>query len=144
MKKEGFEGIVNEIQSQIDAKEEKIFSAKVLQEYRNPQNVGRIEDADCVGEISGPCGDTMMFSIKIVDGRIERVLFMTDGCGPSIACGSMTTRMAARKTVEEALKIMDSDILNALDGLPEENRHCAKLAVDTLHKALDNLLEEDP
>jgi len=62
---------------------------------------------------------------------------MTDGCGPSIACGSMTTRLAMGKTIEEALHVMDTDILIALDGLPEENKHCAKLAVDTLHKALD-------
>ena len=136
--------VVRGLQERIDAEEEKEFSAKVLGEYRNPQNVGRIEDADCVGKILGPCGDTMEFSIKIEDGRIKRALFMTDGCGPSIACGSMATKLATGKTIEEALDIKDRDILNALDGLPEENRHCAKLAVDTLHKALGNFMEGSP
>ena len=131
--------MVRGLQEQIDAEEEKEFSAKVLREYRNPQNVGRIEEPDCAGIIAGPCGDTMEFSIKIEDGRILRVLFMTDGCGPSIACGSMTTKIALGKTIEEALEIEDLDILKGLDGLPEENRHCAKLAVDTLHKALTAL-----
>ena len=141
---DGLDEMVRGLQEQIDAEEEKDFSAKVLREYRNPQNVGRIEDADCVGKISGPCGDTMEISMDVGDNRIQRVLFMTDGCGPSIACGSMTTRMAAGKTIEEALKIKDLDILDALDGLPDENRHCAKLAVDTLHKALDIFIGGSP
>ena len=136
--------MVRGLQEQIDAEEEMEFSAKVLREYREPQNVGRIMEPDCVGKILGPCGDTMEFSIKIEDGRIKRVLFMTDGCGPSIACGSMATKLATGKTIEEALDIKDRDILNALDGLPEENRHCAKLAVDTLHKALGNFMEGSP
>ncbi len=144
MKEDIFDDLVNDIQSQIDAKEEKLFSAKVLREYRNPQNVGRIKEPDCVGVILGPCGDTMEFSIDIRNDRIMRILFMTDGCGPSIACGSMTTKMALGNTIEEALQIKDSDILNALDGLPEENRHCAKLTVDTLHKALGEFPEEHP
>ncbi len=141
---DGLDEMVRGLQEQIDAEEEKDFSAKVLREYRNPQNVGRITGPDCVGIIAGPCGDTMEFSIKIEDGRIQRVLFMTDGCGPSFACGSMTTKMATGKAIEEALKIKDLDILDALDGLPEENRHCAKLAVDTLHKALDNFIGGSP
>ncbi len=136
--------MVRGLQEQIDAEEEKEFSAKVLREYRNPQNVGRIKEPDCVGIILGPCGDTMEFSINLRNNRVRRVLFMTDGCGPSIACGSMTTKMATGKTIEEALQIRDLDILNALDGLPEENRHCAKLVMDTLHKALCNFMEGNP
>ena len=136
--------MVRGLQKQIDAEEEKEFSAKVLREYREPQNVGRIEGADSVGKILGPCGDTMEFSIKIEDGRIKRALFMTDGCGTSIACGSMTTKLATGKTIEDALKIKDLDILNGLDGLPDENRHCAKLAVDTLQEALGNFMEGSP
>ncbi|MCK5773340.1 MAG: iron-sulfur cluster assembly scaffold protein [Thermoplasmata archaeon] len=134
--------MVRGLQKQIDAEEEKEFSAKVLREYREPRNVGRIEGADSVGKILGPCGDTMEFSIKIEDGRIKRILFMTDGCGPSIACGSMTTRLAAGNTIEEALNIKGQDVLNELDGLPDENVHCSKLSADTLHNALRNYLEE--
>lgn len=144
MKKDGLDTIVNDIQSKIEYEEEKTFSAKVIGEYRNPSNVGRIEDADCIGVITGPCGDTMEFTINIINGRIQRILFMTDGCGPSIACGSMTTKLAVGKTIEEALEIKDKDVLNTLDGLPEENRHCAKLSADTLMKALSRFLKENP
>lgn len=144
MKEEEFDCIVDGIQSQIDAEEEKVFPAKVLKEFRDPKNLGRIEDPDRSGMIRGPCGDTMEFSINIREGRVRKILFVTDGCGPSIACGSMTTKMAKGKTVEEALKIKGRDILNALDGLPEENRHCAKLAVDALHETLGKFPEENP
>ena len=144
MKEDTFDDLVNNIQSQIDEKEEKVFSAKVLREYRAPQNVGRIEEPDRLAAITGKCGDTMEFSVNIRGDRVQKILFMTDGCGPSIACGSITTKMAMGKTIEEALQIKDSDILNELDGLPEENRHCAKLAVDTLHEALGEFPEERP
>ena len=136
--------VVKDLQKQINAEEEGAFSAKVLGEYRNPQNVGRIKEPDCVGIILGPCGDTMEFSMDIRNDRVQRVLFMTDGCGPSIACGSMATKLVAGKTIKKAIQIKDMDILDALDGLPDENRHCAKLAVDTIHKALGNFMERNP
>ena len=136
-----FEKVVSEIQASIQEEENATFSKKVLQEYRNPQNVGRIIKPDGFAILTGPCGDTMEFYILANNDKIKEINFMTDGCGPSIACGSMATRLAQGKTVNEAIKITNQDILDALDGLPEENIHCAKLAADTLHNAILNHLE---
>jgi len=136
-----FEKAIRMIQEKIDAEEEKDFSKEVIREYRNPQNVGRMKNPDGFGTITGSCGDTMEIYLRIENRRIKEITFMTDGCGPSIACGSMTTRLVKEKTVEEALKITNQDILNALNGLPEENKHCSKMAADTLHKAIRYYLD---
>lgn len=137
-----FENLVSEIKASIQEEEIAIYSKKVIQEYHNPQNVGRIIEPDGFAIITGPCGDTMEFYINVKNGRIIEINFMTDGCGSSIACGSMTTRLAKSRNLNDAMKITNQDILDALDGLPEEYIHCAKLAVDTLHKAIHNYLEE--
>ena len=139
---DSFEKVVSEIQASIQEEENAIYSKKVVEEYHNPQNVGRIIDPDGFAIITGPCGDTMELYINVKNGSIREINFMTDGCGPSIACGSMATRLANSKTLDEAMKIINLNILDALDGLPEENIHCAKLAADTLHKAILNCLEE--
>ncbi|MDG6225523.1 MAG: iron-sulfur cluster assembly scaffold protein [Candidatus Thermoplasmatota archaeon] len=134
--------IAMDIEDRIRKDEKKKFSARVLKEAYEAQNIGRIEDPDGCASITGPCGDTMEFSIKVKDSRISDIRFMTDGCGSSIACGSATTKMALGRTLETALNISDIDILNELGGLPEENRHCAKLAADTLRKAFRNYQEK--
>ena len=134
------DGIVDDIEQRIEQQERKKFSAKVLNEFKDPKNLGRLDQPDCISSITGKCGDTMEFSINILDDKISEIRFITDGCGSSIACGSMTTRIALGMSVDQALKITDQDVLTSLDGLPQENRHCAKLAVDTLRKALENRL----
>ncbi len=101
-----------------------------------------MSEPDAAGEITGPCGDTMEFYLRVKNGMIEEITFYTDGCGATIACGSITTRLVKNKGVEEAKKITNQDIIDALDGLPEENLHCGKLAADTLKKAIDDYLEE--
>ncbi len=137
-----FEKLVSEIRNSIQEEESATYSKKVIQEYHNPQNVGRIIGPDGFAIITGPCGDTMELYLNVKDGSINEINFMTDGCGSSIACGSMATRLAKSRTLNDAMKITNQDILEALDGLPEENMHCAKLAVDTLHKAILNYSEE--
>ncbi|MBN1389837.1 MAG: iron-sulfur cluster assembly scaffold protein [Candidatus Thermoplasmatota archaeon] len=138
------DGIVDDIEKRIRKDEERRFSEIVIREARNPQNMGRIEDPDRQAMIMGPCGDTMEFSLRTRDGRIEDIRFMTDGCGSSIACGSIATRMVLGKSLEYASDITARDILDELGGLPEENRHCAKLAADTLSKAIRNLTVKEP
>ena len=135
-KDNNFERMADAIQQQIEAEEASLFSKKVIREYQDPKNVGRMTEPDGFGIITGPCGDTMEIYLRIRDTRVTDVLFMTDGCGSSIACGSMLTRMVKRNAVEDAEEIISRDLLDALDGLPDENLHCAKLAVDTLKKAL--------
>lgn len=135
-KDNNFEKMADTIQQQIEAEEASLFSKKVIKEYRAPKNVGRMTEPDAFGIITGPCGDTMEIYLEIRDARVTDALFMTDGCGSSIACGSMLTRIVEGKAVKDVKKITDQDLLDALDGLPDENVHCAKLAVDTLREAL--------
>nr|QNO47940.1 iron-sulfur cluster assembly scaffold protein IscU 2 [Methanosarcinales archaeon ANME-2c ERB4] len=122
-----------------DARE--VFSETVIEYAYNPRNVGEISDADGVGRVTGTCGDTVQIQIRVENGRVIESRFVTDGCGTSIACGSMLTEMIKGKTIEEALMITSGDLLRSLDGLPEEYVHCSVIAVDTLHAAIDDYRE---
>jgi nitrogen fixation NifU-like protein len=122
-----------------DARE--VFSETVIEYAYNPRNVGEISDADGVGRITGTCGDTVQIQICVEDGRISESRFMTDGCGTSIACGSMLTEMIKDKTIEEALMINSDDLLRSLDGLPEEYVHCSVLSANVLREAIDDYRE---
>ena len=140
--KSDFDKMVDSIQAELDADTKRTFSKKVLDECKNPQNIGRMKDPDSVGIITGPCGDTMEFFLRIMDNKIIDIQFMTDGCAPTLACGSMTSKMVLGKTLSEVSKVTNNDLIKALDGLPEDNKHCAKLAVDTLQKALNNYIKD--
>jgi len=118
-----------------------VFSETVIEYAYNPRNVGEISDADGVGRVTGTCGDTVQIQICVEDGRISESRFMTDGCGTSIACGSMLTEMIKDKTIEEALMINSDDLLRSLDGLPEEYVHCSVLSVNVLREAIDDYRE---
>ena len=124
------------LQRAILEREQALFSAKVLAEARQPQNMGVMLDPDGHALVCGPCGDTMEMFLRVRDSRIEIVAFMTDGCGPTVACGSMLTKMAQGKSLEEAAAIEAADLIVALDGLPPEHVHCATLAVNTLQEGL--------
>jgi NifU-like protein involved in Fe-S cluster formation/Pyruvate/2-oxoacid:ferredoxin oxidoreductase delta subunit len=96
-----------------------------------PRNYGSMEDSQGNARITGPCGDTMEFWIRVLDGKVERISFITTGCGPSMASGSMTT-LAEGKSIEDAAALQQKDVLDALQGRPSESEHCALLAVNTL------------
>jgi nitrogen fixation NifU-like protein len=116
------------------------YTETVIEHAQHPRNVGSIPNADGFGSVTGPCGDTMEIWLKIADGKIKEAKFWTDGCGPSIAAGSMITEMAQGKGLAEASKITQKDVLNALEGLPEESLHCALLAANTLKGAIKDYL----
>jgi len=118
----------------------KVYSETVVEHALNPRNVGSIPNADGFAGITGPCGDTMEIWLKVRDGTIRQATFMTDGCSTTIAAGSMVTEMAKGKSVIQALKIGQQDVLNALGGLPEESEHCALLAANTLKAGLKDYL----
>ncbi len=107
----------------------------------NPRNYGMIENADGHARIKGPCGDTMEFWLKVQKDKLGRVTFITDGCGSSLACGSMTTTLAEGRLIEDVLSLGQEEILEALGGLPDEFEHCALLAVNTLHEACIHYLD---
>ncbi len=117
------------------------YSAKVIDHAMNPRNLGVMEDADVYAGITGPCGDTMEIWLKIDEDVISGTGFMTDGCGTSIASGSMVTEMAKGKNIREALAINQQDVLEALDGLPEESKHCALLASNALKAAVRDYID---
>ncbi len=130
------------LQRAILEREQALFSAKVLEEARQPQNMGGMLDPDGHALVCGSCGDTMEMFLRVRESRIEIVAFMTDGCGPTVACGSMLTKMSQGRSLEEAAAIAAADLIIALDGLPPEHVHCATLAVNTLQEAIaDHQLE---
>jgi len=120
-----------------------MYSEKVMDHFKNPRNVGEIEDADGVGEVgNASCGDIMKIYLKVNDGVIEDVKFQTFGCGSAIATSSMVTEMVMGKTLEEAEKISNKAVAEALDGLPPTKMHCSNLAADALHDAIKNYREK--
>ena len=135
-KKDDFDRFIEEVQSQIIEEEKAIYSKKVIKEYNNPKNAGRMPHPDAFGIVNGSCGDTMEMYLKIQDEKVSEITFMTDGCGATIACGSMLTSMVKGKSIADTMGITKDDLINALDGLPKDNLHCAALAVGTLRKAL--------
>lgn len=118
----------------------KVYSEPVVEHSLNPQNVGDLEDADGFARVTGPCGDTMEIWLKVKDGTVSAATFMTDGCTTTIASGSMITELARGKSIPEAGRIGQQEILDALEGLPEESEHCALLAANTLKEAIGNYL----
>ena len=113
------------------------YSAKVLEHFRNPRNMGQIEDPDGVGEVGNPiCGDVMKLYIKIDDDKIADIKFETFGCAAAIATSSMVTEMVMGKPIDEALKISARAVAEALDGLPPIKMHCSNLGADALKAAI--------
>lgn len=114
-----------------------MYNETVMDHFRNPRNVGVIEDANGVGEVGNPlCGDMMTIYLKILDDRIEDIKFQTFGCGSAIAVSSMLTEIAMGKSIEEAKSITNKDVAAALEGLPKNKLHCSNLGADALHLAI--------
>jgi len=115
------------------------YTDKVREHFFNPRNVGEIPDADGVGTVGNPvCGDIMRLYLKIKDDVIEDIKFKTFGCGAAIASSSMLTELVKGKTIEEALKVSNKAVAEALGGLPAKKRHCSVLAEEALQKAIDD------
>ena len=113
------------------------YSEKFKKEFLRPENIGKIKDSDSYVSVTGVCGDTLEIYLVIKDGKISDIRFMTDGCGATITCASYVTRTAKGKSLEEALRIKPEDVDKYFEGLPEEHKHCAKLAVITLTTAIE-------
>lgn len=115
-----------------------MYSKTVMDHFKNPRNVGVIDDADGVGEVGNPlCGDMMTIYLKINDNElIDDIKFQTFGCGSAIAVSSILTEMAKGKSISEARKITNKDVAKALEGLPKNKLHCSNLGADALHIAI--------
>ena len=116
-----------------------LYSEKVLDHFSNPRNVGEIEDADGVGEVgNAKCGDIMKMYLKIDKGIISDVKFKTYGCAAAVATSSMATELIKGKPVEDALKLTNAAVVEALDGLPQVKIHCSVLAEQAIKSALSD------
>ena len=121
-----------------------MYSDKVMDHFTNPRNVGDINDADGIGEVgNAKCGDIMKMYIKVEDNIIKDVKFKTFGCGAAIATSSIATEMVVGKTIEEALKITNKAVVEALDGLPHEKVHCSVLAEEAIKAAIDDYINKN-
>ena len=135
-----FDDSFKELEQSVMEDMKKIYSEKTIDHFLNPRNLGEIPAPDGFGRVTGPCGDTMEIRLKVRDGRVMDAFFWTDGCGPSIASGSVVTEMAKRMNISEAQRISQRDVLAALGGLPEESEHCALLVANTLKEAIKDYL----
>ena len=116
-----------------------LYSEKVLDHFSNPRNVGEIEDADGIGEVgNAKCGDIMKMYIKVNNGIIEDVKFKTFGCGAAVATSSMATELIKGQPIEDALKLTNKAVVEALDGLPAVKRHCSVLAEQAIKAAISD------
>jgi len=120
-----------------------MYSEKVMEHFTNPRNVGEIKDADGIGEVgNAKCGDIMRMYLKIENDKIVDIKFKTFGCGSAIASSSMATELIKGKTIEDALKITNKAVAEALDGLPPVKMHCSVLAEEAIKAALKDYSEK--
>ena len=122
-----------------------LYSEKVMDHFRNPHNVGVIEDADGVGEVgNAKCGDIMKMYLKIKDGVVTDAKFETFGCGSAIASSSMATELIIGKPISEVRELTNKAVAEALDGLPAYKMHCSVLAEEAIKNALDDYYSKHP
>jgi len=122
---------------------EDMYTEKVLDHFRNPRNMGKIENPDGFGKVGNPaCGDIMAIYIKVKEDRIKDIKFQTFGCTAAVASSSIATELAKGKTLDEAMKLSRDDVAKELGGLPEIKMHCSNLATDALKEAIKDFREK--
>jgi nitrogen fixation NifU-like protein len=120
-----------------------MYTDKVMDHFTNPRNVGEIKNASGIGEVgNAKCGDIMRIYLDVENDIIRDVKFKTFGCGAAIATSSMVTELVKGKTLDEALKISNEAVAEALDGLPPAKMHCSNLAADALHEAIKDYMQK--
>jgi nitrogen fixation NifU-like protein len=125
------------------ADRDSLYSKKVMEHFKNPQNVGEIENPDGIGHVGNPvCGDIMELYIKVNNGTIVDAKFKTFGCGAAIATSSMVTEMVKGKSIEKALEISNHAVAEALGGLPPIKMHCSVLAEEALKSAIEDYINK--
>lgn len=133
---------VNQLQEQIFDETREVFGEKVYQRWREPLYMQAMNHADGHANLRGGCGDSIEIFLKFENSRVIDASFLTDGCSTSVVCGSYAAEMALGKNADELLEIDGNVILKALGGLPEKNQHCAHLAAESLHAALDDYMRK--
>jgi len=131
---------VQQMQQDIDSSVQQDWGDAIYSRWKNPLFMGALENPSAAAQLRGSCGDSMEMYLEFEEGKIVRAGFMTDGCGPSVVCGSYVAELAHGRTPEELLDITGEQILELLGGLPEEHTHCAHLAVAALREAVDDYM----
>ena len=122
-----------------------LYSSKVMEHFRNPRNVGVIEDANAIGEVGNvQCGDIMKMYLKIENDIVTDVKFETFGCASAVASSSMATELIKGKPVDEVMQITNKAVAEALDGLPDYKMHCSVLAEEAIQAALEDYYKKNP
>jgi nitrogen fixation NifU-like protein len=135
-----FDDFVEGLQDQIFQETRAVYGDIAFQRWLNPLYMGRIENPDGYGRVTGSCGDTMEIFLKFENGKVNNASFQTDGCGSSTVCGSFAAEQSLGKSPDEILNITGETILGKLGGLPEEDKHCAFLSADALQEALNDYM----
>jgi nitrogen fixation NifU-like protein len=132
------DSFVKELQEKIYDDALKDYGRKAFDRWLDPKYMYVMENADARGRVTGSCGDTMEVFLRFEEGKVREASFVTDGCGPSMICGSLAAELAMGKSPAEIREISAETILDIVGGLPEEDMHCASLAANTLQVALHN------
>jgi len=132
------DNFLKELQDQIYDETLRDYGKKAFDRWLDPVHMHSMENPDAHGRIKGSCGDTMEIFLRFEKGKVREASFLTDGCGPSMICGSLAAELALGKEPDEIRKITAETILEIIGGLPEEDVHCASLAANTLQVALHN------
>jgi nitrogen fixation NifU-like protein len=119
---------------------QEVYNETVVDHALRPRNLGETKGASGFGKITGSCGDTMEIWLEVAANTVATATFATDGCGATLACGSILTELVKGQSIPQALSISQQDVLDALGGLPEGNKRCALLAVNTLRVAIKDYL----
>ncbi|MCD6319721.1 MAG: iron-sulfur cluster assembly scaffold protein [Candidatus Desulfofervidaceae bacterium] len=133
-----FDKLVSDLEAKLMEQAREVYSPEVIKHWEQPCNLGRLPSYNTCAKLTGQCGDSVEWFLEIEGEVIKNVSFLTDGCAGSIACNSVLSEMVKGKSLEEALSITPEDIIAALGGLPEKDKHCASLAIETLHTAIRN------
>jgi nitrogen fixation NifU-like protein len=140
---EDVEKFAKQLQAQVMEQIRKLYSETAIDHWQNPRNFKTLVSPDGYARVKGVCGDTMEMFLRVKDDNVIECTFQTNGCGTTIACGSVATGLAAGKPFIEALgSVSAAEILKVLGGLPEESVHCAQLAAETLRRALADYLSQ--
>ena len=139
---DNLDNFLKELQDKIYDDTIKDYGQKAFERWRNPSYMHAMENPDGYGRITGPCGDTMEIFLRFEKGKVSEASFQTDGCGPSIVCGSLAAELALGKKPDEIREITNETILETTGGLPEESQHCALLAANTLQEAIDHYTKQ--
>ncbi|MDY0038699.1 MAG: iron-sulfur cluster assembly scaffold protein [Desulforhabdus sp.] len=135
-----FEDLMKEIQERIFQDTRDTYGKQVFERWLQPKHFGKMPNATVSARITGSCGESMEIYLHIENDTVKGASFFTDGCGASMACGSAAAELAVDRTLDEIVLVGEDMILEMLGGLPEDHRHCAMLAAETLQTAVHNYL----